>query len=55
MRPIPAIVTAGVLLSATGAAALTFFDLETGDEGLLPDARSAALGRTRIVEPSKLL
>jgi hypothetical protein len=37
-------------LASTNAAALTFFDLATGDEGLLPDARSAALGRTRIGE-----
>ncbi len=32
------------------ASALTFLDLATGDEGLLPDARSIAMGRTRVSE-----
>ncbi|MFN8176970.1 MAG: outer membrane protein transport protein [bacterium] len=50
MRRIPAIVAAGALLSATSAAALTFFDLTTGDEALLPDARAVAMGRTRAAE-----
>ncbi len=49
MRRIPAL-AAALLLSAGSASALTFFDLATGDEALLPDARSVALGRTRIVE-----
>ena len=50
MRRIPAIVAAGALLSATSGQALTFFNLTTGDEALLPDARSAAMGGTRGAE-----
>lgn len=38
---------AGIFLCAGSSSALTFFELVTGDEGLVPDARSMALGRTR--------
>lgn len=50
MRRIPAICAACLLVLPGPASALTFFDLATGDEALLPDARSIALGRTRMVE-----
>jgi hypothetical protein len=50
MRPILATLAAALLLPGGSARALTFFDLSTGDEGLLPDARSIALGRTRVAE-----
>jgi hypothetical protein len=38
------------LLAAGPLRALTFLELATGDEGLIPDARSAAMGRTRAAE-----
>lgn len=53
MRRIPAIAVAGALLWATSGQALTFFDLTTGDEALLPDARSAAMGSTRASEGTR--
>ncbi|MBZ0270311.1 hypothetical protein K8I85_19335, partial [bacterium] len=47
------VLTAALLASACGpAAAGAFLDLATGDEGLLPDARSVALGRTRLAQPT---
>lgn len=45
------VLTAALLLvGAESTRALTFLELVTGDEGLVPDARSVALGRTRIGE-----
>lgn len=41
-----------VSMACGPAAAGAFLDLATGDEGLLPDARSAALGRTRLAQPT---
>lgn len=38
------------LLAAGPLRALTFLELATGDEGLIPDARSVAMGRTRAAE-----
>jgi len=49
---IPAVALAILALSASSAAALGFLDLTTGDEALLPDARSIALGRTQMTEPT---
>jgi hypothetical protein len=40
------------LLAAPGEAfALTFLELATGDEAVVPDARSVGMGRTRTAEP----
>lgn len=47
---IPAMAAVLLAGSAQDSGALGFLDLATGDEGLLPDARSAALGRTRLAE-----
>lgn len=47
--PIP-ILAAAVLLAPLPGRALTFFDLPMGDEALFPDARSVAMGRTRLAE-----
>ncbi len=48
-RVLGAITAAALLLAAAGEGrALTFLELVTGDEGLVPDARSIALGRTRV-------
>ncbi len=42
----------GLLLAPGETRALTFFELVTGDEGLVPDARSVALGRTHVASPT---
>ncbi|NNE44421.1 MAG: hypothetical protein HKN12_09440 [Gemmatimonadetes bacterium] len=44
------LITAGLLGFVPAADALTFLDLATGDEALMPDARAASLGRTRVAE-----
>lgn len=49
---IPAMALTILVLSASSAGALGFLDLTTGDEALLPDARSVALGRTQMAEPT---
>jgi hypothetical protein len=41
---------AAFLAASSPTQALTFLDLATGDEALFPDARSVAMGRTRIAE-----
>jgi hypothetical protein len=52
-RGLAAMLALGVLFGgARESAALTFFQLLTGDEGALPDARSVALGRTRVSQPA---
>jgi hypothetical protein len=40
----------GVTMAAGDASALTFLELATGDDALFPDARSVAMGRTRLSE-----
>jgi hypothetical protein len=47
---IPGLAAAAVLAAGTPSPALTFLELATGDEALFPDARSVAMGRTRIAE-----
>jgi hypothetical protein len=39
-----------VALAAARSDALTFLELATGDDALFPDARSVAMGRTRLAE-----
>lgn len=47
---IPGLAAAALVAVGSPAHALTFLDLATGDAALFPDARSVAMGRTRLAE-----
>ncbi len=50
--PISTLMSIALLVLPAAAPAFTFLDLATGDEAPLPDARSIAMGRTRLAAPT---